>query len=121
MKQITQAQYDEISHCFPRHRGNVTLSNLQILDALLYVAENGNKWRRLPREFGPWGTVYRRVCRWFKSGVLEDVFGELKARFGVELRVEVYALDSTTVKVHPDGAGALKKTARKAWAVRGAG
>jgi len=121
MKRITKAQYDEISHCFPTHRGNVTLSNLQVLNALLYLAENGSKWRALPSEYGSWHTVYMRVSRWFKEGILARVFAELKARFGVELRVEVCALDSTTVKVHPDGAGALKKTARRVWVARGAG
>jgi hypothetical protein len=29
-------------------RGNVSLSNLQLLNALLYVAEHGCKWRGLP-------------------------------------------------------------------------
>jgi len=109
MKQITQAQYDEISHCFPTHRGNVTLANLHVLNALLYVAENGCKWRALPSGYGDWHTVYTRVSRWFKDGVWAMVFAELRARHGVEIRVEAFALDSTTVKVHPDGAGALRR------------
>ena len=121
MKRITEEQYEEIEHCFPRHRGNVGLSNLEILNALLYIAENGCKWRALPREFGPWHTVYMRVTRWFKAGVLAEVFAELKRRFGVEVRVEVYGLDSTTVKVHPDGTGARKKTVRRALGARTAG
>ena len=32
----------------PVQRGNVSLSNLQLLNALLYVAEHGCKWRGLP-------------------------------------------------------------------------
>jgi hypothetical protein len=31
----------------------------------------------------------------------------------VRIKIEAFSLDSTSVKVHPDGAGALKKTAHK--------
>jgi hypothetical protein len=44
----TEAQYGPIEGCYPRQRGNVSLSNLQVLNAILYVAENGYKWRGLP-------------------------------------------------------------------------
>ena len=33
-------------------RGNVKLSNLQALNAMLYVVENGCKWRGLPKHLG---------------------------------------------------------------------
>jgi hypothetical protein len=31
----------------------------------------------------------------------------------VRIRIEAVSLDSTIIKVHPDGTGALRKTARK--------
>ena len=43
--EITEAQYQQIEQCLPRQRGNVSLSNLQVLNAFLYVAEQGCKWR----------------------------------------------------------------------------
>ena len=33
--------YRRIADCFPLQRGNVSMSNLAILDAILYVAERG--------------------------------------------------------------------------------
>jgi hypothetical protein len=42
--------------------------------------------------------------------VLDRVFERLQREQILRLRVEVGPLDSTTVKVHPDGTGALKKT-----------
>ncbi len=45
-------------------RGNVKLSNLQVFNAMLYVAERGCKWRGLPSRFGNWHTVYTRTNRW---------------------------------------------------------
>ena len=41
--EITEAQYLRIEPGLPRQRGNVSLSNLQVLNALLYVAEQGCK------------------------------------------------------------------------------
>ena len=108
--EITEEQYQRIAHCLPVQRGNVVLSNLQVLNAILYVAEHGCKWRGLPSRFGNWHTVYVRMNRWAKSGVLERVFEFLQRERILKIRIEAVSLDSTTVKVHPDGAGALKKT-----------
>ena len=91
-------------------RGNVRLSNLQVLNAILYVAEHGCKWRGLPARFGNWHTVYMRMNRWSKSGVLDRVFEQLQREQIVRLKLEAVSMDSTIVKVHPDGTGALKKT-----------
>jgi hypothetical protein len=43
--EITQAQYEQIAGCLPKQRGNVRLKNLDVLNAILYVAEQGCKWR----------------------------------------------------------------------------
>ena len=86
---ITEEQFRRIEGCFPTQRGNVKISNLDVLNAILYVAENGCKWRSLPKRFGRWHTIYTRMNR-----------------------LEALSLDSTIVQVHPDGTGAEKKTAR---------
>lgn len=111
--ELNESQYELISDCFPIQRGNVGVDNLQVLNALLYVVENGGKWRRLPEHFGNWHTIYTRVNRWAKKGVLARVFAALQSRRLVEIKVEAVSLDSTSIKVHPDGTGALKKTARR--------
>ena len=49
--------------------------------------------------------------RWSKSGVLDRVFEQLQRSQVVRIRIEAVSLDSTIIKVHPDGTGALKKTA----------
>jgi transposase len=111
--EITDAQYRHIAPWLPTQRGNVTLDNLQVLNAILYVAEQGCKWRGLPKRFGNWHTIYTRMNRWSKSGVLDRVFAQLQHTQIIRVKIEAVALDSTIVKVHPDGTGALKKTARK--------
>jgi transposase len=109
--ELTAQQYEKISHCFPKQRGNVHNSNLKVINAILYVMENGCKWRGLPKYFGNWHTIYTRWNRWSKNGVLDKVFLLLQQLQYIKLEVRVLSLDSTCVKVHPDGMGALKKTA----------
>ena len=109
--EITIEQYKKIEKYLPVQRGNVVINNLQMLNALLYIAENGCKWRALPKHFGHWHTIYMRMSRWSKSGVLQKVFEELQMENIININVKALCLDSTSVKVHPDGTGALKKTA----------
>ncbi len=101
-------------------RGNVRLNHLTMLNALLYVAENGCKWRGLPKHFGNWHSIYVRMNRWAKKGVLDRVFEKLQLEQIVRIKIEAFSLDSTIVKVHPGGAGALRKTDLRPWANRAA-
>jgi len=49
---------------------------------------------------------------WAQAGVLARVFEALQQEQIIRIKVEAASLDSTSIKVHPDGTGALKKTAR---------
>src|ERR1017187_3602632 len=111
--EITAEQYGKIKDSLPIQRGNVRLTNLQILNAILYVVEQGCKWRGLPGRFGNWHTVYTRMNRWSKNGVLDRVFEKLQLEQIVRVKIEAFSLDSGRVKGHPDGTGALKKTDRR--------
>lgn len=107
--EITEGQNARIKDSLPVQRGNVSLSNLQSLNAVLYVAEHGCKWRGLPKRFGNWHTIYTRMNRWSKSGVMDRIFEKMQLEQIVRIRIEAFSLDPTSVKVHPDGTGALKK------------
>jgi transposase len=107
--EITPEQFEKIKDSLPIQRGNVTLPNLQVVNAILFIAEQGCKWRGLPERFGKWHSVYTRLNRWSKNGVLERVFEKLQQEQIVRIKIEAFSLDSTIVKVHPDGTGALKK------------
>lgn len=111
--ELTESQFQRIADCLPRQRGNVRMTNLRLLNALLYVVEHGCKWRGLPKHFGKWHTIYTRMNRWSKAGVLDRIFARLQQEQILAIRIEHVCLDSTSIKVHPDGTGALKKTGRK--------
>ena len=116
--EITESQFQRIADCLPRQRGNVSMTNLKLLNALLYMVEHGCKWRGLPKHFGNWHTIYTRMSRWSKTGVLDRVFARLQEEQILAIRIEHVCLDSTTIKVHPDGTGAPKKTGRRPLADR---
>lgn len=71
---LTPEQFEPIAPLLPRQRGNVPLENLAVVNAILFVAANGCKWRALPSHYGCWHTVYTRMSRWAKAGVLDAVF-----------------------------------------------
>ena len=75
--ELNESQYRLIEDCLPKQRGNVSLSNLQVLNAILYVAEQGCKWRGLPPRFGRWHTIYTRMSRWSRNGVLDRAFATI--------------------------------------------
>ena len=110
---ITREQYLKIKKYLPKQRGNVSMSNINLINAILYVAENGCKRRALPKEYGNWHTIYVRLNRWSKNKVLERLFIGLQKERIINIKMEALSIDSTTVKVHPNGTGALKKTEDK--------
>ena len=96
--EIKQEQYEQIKECFPKQRKPAKISNLDVLNAALYVVENGCKWRSLPKEYGDWHVIYVRINRWAKKGVLERVFLRLQQLEIIQIRVNVISLDSSCIK-----------------------
>lgn len=107
--EINNEQFDKIKHILPVQRGNVTVDNITFINALLYICENGCKWRRLPKEYGNWHVIYKRFNRWVKAGVINTLFQELHVQGIEEPNILKRLLDSMSVPVHPDACGALKK------------
>ena len=110
---INNDQYEKIKHVLPKQRGNVSIDNIDFINALLYISENGCKWRRLPKEYGKWHPIYKRFNRWVTAGVIKKMFVELHVQNILDIDPEALLkrlLDSMTVSVHPDACGALKKT-----------
>ena len=80
----------------PRRKPEV--SNYDFLCALLYIIENGCKWRALPNEYGNWHTIYVRFNRWCKNGVIDRIFEALQEENIIEIRTEIICIDSTSIK-----------------------
>ena len=73
------------------------------------ILSSGCKWRSLPNCYGLRHTNYLRMRRWTKAGVLNMLLEQLQRRCLMPVRIQAVSLDSTIVKVYPDGTEAPKK------------
>jgi transposase len=85
------------------------------LEALVYLADGGCKWRQLPERFGAWDAVYDRSRRRVDAGVFGRLFADLPPTTAGLDGVRRVSVDSTVVRAHPHAAGApAKKGGRRA-------
>ena len=80
-------------------------NNRLFIDALLWMARSGGRWRDLPERFGRFDSVKRRYYLWVEAGVLEDVFKALRTHADQEWLM----MDATIVRAHAQAAGARHK------------
>ena len=87
----------------------VKISNYKACSGILYVLRTGIPWCDLPDIFGNWHTIYTRFKRWSENGLLWYIVKTLhKNKCAL---FNIVWIDSTAIKLHRHGAGALKKTA----------
>ena len=74
----------------------------QILNAIFYGLQVGGAWRLLPRDFGPWSTVYGYFRRWSQAGVWAGINTALRESVRVQAgrpaQPSAAILDSQSVK-----------------------
>ncbi len=80
-------------------------NNRRFIDALLWMARSGARWRDLPERFGPYQTVKRRYYRWIDNGVIERLFVSLARQADFEW----LQIDATVIRAHKHAAGAPLK------------
>jgi transposase len=84
--EINAAQFARIEEFLPRQRGNVSHENLAVINAILICGGERLQMAALPKRFGNWHTIYTRMNRWAKAGVLERVRKPACARSCASLR-----------------------------------
>jgi putative transposase len=79
----------------------------RILNGVFYLLRSGCAWRYLPREYGPWSTVFHSFRRWRTAGIWEHVHAVLRERLRRELGREATPsaaiIDSQAVKTPEQG------------------
>ena len=105
---LTDEQWEVLQPLLPVRQwrpggpGRPPCDRRRVLNGILYVNKTGCQWRMLPKDFGPWETVYGYFRRWRRAGVWERVMTELRQ---VERRCQgrlaapsAGAIDSQSIK-----------------------
>lgn len=64
---LTEAEWQIVEPLLPapKHVGkDREVDKREVLNAIFYRADNGLKWRALPKQFPAWQTVYGYYCLW---------------------------------------------------------
>lgn len=111
-------EWDRLKALMPggtKGRRGPRTDNRLFVDALLFMARFGGRWRDLPAEYGHYQSVKRRYDRWIEMGVLDDIL----ATVAQEADLEWLMIDPTIVRAHQHAVGARQdKGGRmpRAWA-----
>jgi transposase len=105
---LTDKQWVRIAPLMPggcRGKRGPRTNNRLFMDALLWMARSGARWRDLPARLGDYRTVKRRYYDWVKRGVLVEIFRSLSA----DIDLKWISVDATIVRAHQHAAGAPTK------------
>ena len=64
----------EVFRAARSRRGDRGRDDRRFLEALHYFTVHNITWRALPKEFGPWNSVWKRFWRLSRAGVFETFF-----------------------------------------------
>lgn len=101
---LTDEQWKIIEPLLPKnkYRGRPPTQRRRILNGLLYLVRAGCSWRLLPKELGPWETVYGYFRRWRRQGLWEVIQHTLRIlvrrEAGRRSQPTAAILDSQTVR-----------------------
>ena len=75
---LTKTQYKKLRGLMPIAMKPAKISNYKFMCAMLYIVENGCKWRALPKKYGNWHTIYMKFSRWSKNGTISKILEAMK-------------------------------------------
>jgi transposase len=109
---LTDQQWDLVEDLFPppARTGRPRRDRRAILDGIVWILRTGAPWRDLPREFGPWATVWDLFDTWNGDGMLEAILCRMRAA-GIDAGLidrELWCVDGTVVRAARCAAGGGK-------------
>jgi transposase len=115
---LTDEQWARIAPLMPggrKGKRGPRSNNRRFMDAVLWMARSGSRWKDLPERFGKVSTVKQRYYDWIERGVFAEIFQALSG----EADMEWLMVDSTIVRAHQHAAGARRQKGGRmprAWA-----
>jgi transposase len=114
----TDEQWSRISPLMPggcKGKRGPRSNNRRFIEAVLWMARSGSRWKDLPERFGKPSTVKQRYYDWIERDVFTEIFQAVSG--GADL--EWLMVDSTIVRAHQHAAGARRQKGGRmprAWA-----
>jgi transposase len=105
---LTDAQWERLAPLMPggcKGKRGPRTNNRLFMDALLWMARSGARWRDLPERFGDFRTVKRRYYDWVERDVLESLFKALSG----DGDFEWLCVDATVIRAHQHASGARRQ------------
>src|SRR5882672_3426456 len=107
---LTDAEWNEIKSLIPTSKSGkgkrgrpIALDRRTLVNAIFYVVRSGCAWRLLPRDFGPWQTVYGYYRRWTQDWTWRFIHDALRDSVrrteGRKVAPTAAIIDSQSVKV----------------------
>ena len=107
---LTDVEWQILAPCIPAAKPGGhprTVAIRRILNGIFYQLRGGCAWRMLPREYGPWSTVYAYFRRWRNDGTWEHIHTWLRERVrqraGRKAVPTAAIIDSQSVKTTEQG------------------
>src|SRR5579859_6914845 len=106
---LTDAEWNHIKSLIPAPKSGkgkpgrpIALERRSLVNAIFYLVRSGCAWRLLPKDFGPWQTIYGNYRQWTKDWTWQFIHDTLRdcVRKTEERKVAPTAaiVDSQTVK-----------------------
>jgi transposase len=117
---LTDEQWARIAPLMPggcKGKRGPRSDNRRFMDAIVWMARSGARWRDLPAHYGDYQVVKRRYYDWIERDVLTGIFKALST----ELELALVSVDATVVRAHQHAAGARTKKGGlmpRGWAAR---
>jgi putative transposase len=83
---VTDEQWAILGPLIPPSRGGRPreIDLRPVVNGLFYRNRSGCQWRMLPKEFGPWETVYYYHAKWGKDGTWRKINDALRERLRIQ-------------------------------------
>jgi len=87
-------------------RGVPRVDDRRVLNGIFWRFRTGSPWADVPERYGPHTTCYNRFVRWREAGIWD----RLLAAMSEAIDGEIVMIDSSSVRVHQQGATRKKRT-----------
>ena len=114
---LTDEQWNLIAGTFPEPAatGRPPADPRKMVDGALWRLRTGSPWRDLPKELGPWETVYKHFDKWNSDGTLDKIKQLLLRKIvdagGVD--TDLWCVDGTVARAARCAGGGGKKGIRR--------